>query len=69
VTSQSPSNFLKRLGIALPILPAPMAAVSEAGEFGYGADWTGQGAPLVRKMSAGALVRALAAEPGQQVAR
>jgi nitronate monooxygenase len=38
------------------------AAAKSAGEFGYGAQWAGQGAPLARTLGAGELVRALAAE-------
>jgi len=38
------------------------SAAKTAGEFGYGAQWAGQGAPLARKLSAGALTRILAAE-------
>ena len=38
-------------------------AVAKArGEFGYGAQWAGQGAPLARALPAGELVRELAAE-------
>jgi nitronate monooxygenase len=40
------------------------AAAKSAGEFGYGAQWAGQGAPLSRAMSAGDLVRVLAEEMG-----
>ena len=35
------------------------AAAKSAGQFGYGAQWAGQGAPLTRTMSTQALVRAL----------
>lgn len=35
------------------------AAAKAAGETGYGAQWAGQGAPLVRRMSTAALMRAL----------
>lgn len=38
------------------------AAAKIAGEFGYGAQWAGQGAPLARALPAAELVRALAAE-------
>ena len=38
------------------------AAAKSAREFGYGAQWAGQGAPLVRALPAAELVRALAAE-------
>jgi nitronate monooxygenase len=38
------------------------AAGKRAGEFGFGAHWAGQGAPLCRKRSAAELVRELVAE-------
>src|SRR6516164_2248830 len=38
------------------------AAAKAAGEFGYGAQWAGQGAPLSRAMPAGELVRCLQGE-------
>jgi nitronate monooxygenase len=38
------------------------AAAKAHGEFGYGAQWAGQGAPLARELPAGELVRTLAAE-------
>jgi nitronate monooxygenase len=38
------------------------AAAKSAGEFGYGAQWAGQGAPLARALPAAELVHALAAE-------
>jgi nitronate monooxygenase len=48
--------------IAYDLGKALHAAGKKAGEFGYGAQWAGQGAPLARKMSAGALTRVLASE-------
>jgi nitronate monooxygenase len=48
--------------IAYDLGKALNAAGKAAGERGYGAQWAGQGAPLARKMSAGALTRSLAAE-------
>jgi nitronate monooxygenase len=38
------------------------AAAKAKGEFGYGAHWSGQGAPLARSMPAGELVRTLQRE-------
>ena len=38
------------------------AAAKATGEFGYGAQWSGQGAPLVRGMPAGELVVSLREE-------
>ena len=48
--------------VAYDLGKALHAAGKKAGEFGYGAQWAGQGAPLARKMSAGALTRTLASE-------
>jgi len=48
--------------IAYDLGKALNAAGKAAGERGYGAQWAGQGAPLARKMSAGALTREIAAE-------
>jgi nitronate monooxygenase len=42
------------------------AAAKARGEFGYGAQWAGQGAPLVRALPAGELVARLAAETALQ---
>jgi len=38
------------------------AAAKAAGEFGYGAQWAGQGAPLARAMPAAELVARLSSE-------
>ena len=51
--------------IAYDLGKALNAAAKARGEHGYGAHWAGQGAPLVRTMSAGELVRTLEAELGQ----
>jgi nitronate monooxygenase len=40
------------------------AAAKARGEFGYGAQWAGQGAPLARVMATGDLVKELAAQIG-----
>ncbi|HEY0314847.1 MAG TPA: nitronate monooxygenase, partial [Sphingomonas sp.] len=48
--------------IAYDLGKALHAAGKGAGEFGYGAQWAGQGAPLARAMSAGALTRLLSGE-------
>jgi nitronate monooxygenase len=40
------------------------AAAKAAGEFGYGAQWAGQGAPLARALPAGMLMAELIAEMG-----
>ena len=68
--------FLRKLGIELPIIQAPMAGVSTsemaaakaAGEFGYGAQWAGQGAPLARALPAAELVARLRSEMEQALA-
>jgi len=56
-------------GVAVPDYPiaydlgkALHAAAKARGEFGFGAQWAGQGAPLVRPMPAADLVATLAAE-------
>lgn len=48
--------------IAYDLGKALNAAGKNSGEAGYGAHWAGQGAPLARRLPAGALVRALAGE-------
>lgn len=50
--------------IAYDLGKALHAAATKQGDFSYGAQWVGQGAPLVRKMPAGALTRTLASELG-----
>lgn len=67
-------NRITELGDELATLPHPdypiaydagkalHAAASARGEFSYGAQWAGQGAPLARSLPAGELVRTLAAE-------
>jgi nitronate monooxygenase len=48
--------------IAYDLGKALHAAAKARGEFGFGAQWAGQGAPLARRMSTTALVRTLATE-------
>jgi nitronate monooxygenase len=48
--------------IAYDLGKALHAAGKAQGEFGYGAQWAGQGAPLARAMSAARMVETLAAE-------
>jgi nitronate monooxygenase len=48
--------------IAYDLGKALHAAAKSAGDYGFGAQWAGQGAPLARRMSAGALTRVLADE-------
>lgn len=48
--------------IAYDLGKALHAAGKSGGDFGYGAQWAGQGAPLARAMPAGTLVRTLAEE-------
>ncbi|HEX4386291.1 MAG TPA: nitronate monooxygenase [Myxococcales bacterium] len=48
--------------IAYDLGKALHAAGKAKGEFGYGAQWAGQGAPLIRTMPAGELVKVLAEE-------
>jgi nitronate monooxygenase len=68
------ANRFTELGEALATLPRPdypvaydagkalHAAASALGEYGYGAQWAGQGAPLARSLPAGQLVKTLADE-------
>ncbi|MDE2501147.1 MAG: nitronate monooxygenase [Alphaproteobacteria bacterium] len=72
--ARSLANRFTQIGVgiedaAIPAYPiaydlgkALHAAGKKVGEFGYGAQWAGQGAPLARKMPAGALTRAIASE-------
>ncbi len=62
-------------GVAVPDYPiaydlgkALNAAAKARGEFGFGAQWAGQGAPLVRPMPAAQLVATLATELAQSTA-
>jgi nitronate monooxygenase len=48
--------------IAYDVGKALHVAAKAAGDFGFGAQWAGQGAPLARTLSAGALIAALAEE-------
>jgi nitronate monooxygenase len=58
----TPDAAIPAYPIAYDLGKALHAAGRKAGEFGYGAQWAGQGAPLARRMSAGALTQKLAAE-------
>lgn len=66
---------LESRGVAVPDYPiaydlgkALHAAAKARGEFGFGAQWAGQGAPLVRPMPAAQLVEILATELAQSTA-
>jgi nitronate monooxygenase len=48
--------------IAYDLGKALHAAGKRAGEYGFGAQWAGQGAPLARQLGAADLVRELIAE-------
>lgn len=54
--------------IAYDLGKALHAAAKARGEHGYGAHWAGQGAPLLRSMTAAELVRTLGAELAQALA-
>ena len=68
------ANRFTALGAGVPLREIPAypiaydagkalhAAAKAAGEFGYGAQWAGQGAPLARAKSAGGLMAELIAE-------
>jgi nitronate monooxygenase len=51
--------------IAYDAAKALHTAAKAAGEFGYGAQWAGQGAPLARTMPAGDLVARLRSDMGK----
>jgi nitronate monooxygenase len=55
--------------IAYDVGRALHAAASAVGEFGYGAQWAGQGAPLARSLPAATLVAELRAEIEQALGR
>jgi nitronate monooxygenase len=55
--------------IAYDAAKALHAAARAAGEFGYGAQWAGQGAPLARSLSAATLVAELRSEMEQALRR
>jgi nitronate monooxygenase len=57
-----PHGDIPAYPIAYDLGKALHAAGKGAGEFGYGAQWAGQGAPLARRMAAGALTRLLSGE-------
>lgn len=60
--SDVPDGAIPAYPIAYDLGKALHAAGKAKGEFGYGAQWAGQGAPLSRPMPAGRLVALLAAE-------
>ena len=57
-----PARDVPDYPIAYDLGKALHAAARSNGDFGYGAQWAGQGAPLARAMPAAELVRALRAE-------
>ena len=75
--ARSLANRFTALGVEVPAVQIPAypiaydlgkalhAAGKAKAEFGYGAQWAGQGAPLVRPMPAAQLVATLAAELDQ----
>ena len=58
----APRDSIPDYPIAYDAGKALHAAAKAAGEFGYGAQWAGQGAPLARALPAGALVECLRSE-------
>jgi nitronate monooxygenase len=59
-----PERDIPAYPIAYDLGKALHGAGKARGNFGFGAYWAGQGAPLSRRMSAGELTRTLAAELG-----
>ena len=68
VTADLPTGHLPAYPIAYDLGKALHAAGKAKGEFGFGAQWAGQDAPLARNMPAARLVATLASEL-EQVAR
>lgn len=64
-----PPNEVPAYPIAYDLGKALHAAGKARGEYGYGAQWAGQGAPLSRPMPAARLVATLAAELEQALGR
>jgi nitronate monooxygenase len=62
LAADAPPAEIPSYPIAYDLGKALHAAAKSAGDFGFGAQWAGQGAPLARRMSAGALTRVLAEE-------
>jgi nitronate monooxygenase len=59
---QVPAESIPDYPIAYDAGKSLHAAAKKMGEFGFGAQWAGQGAPLARKLSSAQLVAELAAE-------
>jgi nitronate monooxygenase len=57
-----PAGDIPAYPIAYDLGKALNAAAKAHGDFGFGAQWAGQGAPLARAMPAARLVETLAAE-------
>ena len=57
-----PENDIPAYPVAYDLSKALNTAGKRHGEFGFGAHWAGQGAPLARAMTAGRLVETLAIE-------
>lgn len=60
-----PASDIPAYPIAYDLGKSLNATAKAHGEYGYGAQWAGEGAPLFRAMPAGHLVETLAAELGQ----
>jgi len=62
LAADAPPAAIPSYPIAYDLGKALHAAAKAADDSGFGAQWAGQGAPLARRMSAGALTRVLAEE-------
>jgi nitronate monooxygenase len=62
LAADAPPAQIPSYPIAYDLGKALYAAAKAADDSGFGAQWAGQGAPLARRMSAGALTRVLAEE-------
>ena len=63
-----PASEIPAYPIAYDLGKAINAAAKSKGEFGFGAQWAGQGAPLCRPLPAGQLVQILADELDRSLA-
>ena len=65
LSADIPASEVPAYPIAYDLGKSLNAAAKARGEYGYGAQWAGEGAPRFRAMPAGQLVQALAAELSQ----
>ena len=66
--AETPSGDIPAYPIAYDLGKSLHAAAKARGDYGFGAQWAGQGAPMARAMSTADLVAVLAAEMAQAIA-